>query len=32
MGKGIIAFGDIEIEEHKFQHNKNPMFFRRCRH
>ena len=25
MGKEIIAFGDIEVEKHKFDQHKNPM-------
>ena len=25
MGKEIITFGDIEVEKHKFDQNKNQM-------
>ena len=25
MGKEIIAFGDLEVEKHKFDQHKNPM-------
>ena len=26
MVKGIIAFGDVEVEKHKFHHYKSPIF------
>ena len=26
MGKEIITFGDIKIENHKFHQHKNPIF------
>ena len=32
MGVEIIAFGDIEIEKHKFHHYKKSYFFKECRY
>ena len=29
MGKEILTFGDIEIEENKFHCHKSPIFFKR---
>ena len=26
MVKGIIAFGDVEVEKHRFHHYKSPIF------
>ena len=28
MGKGILMFGDIEIEKSKFYHNRTPILFK----
>ena len=32
MGKEILTFGDIEIENNKFYCNKIPIFLKRCRY